>query len=131
MDTINRLIAEEIFGWEYRHDEITDPIPSYYQFTRIFQDEGLSKGVFCNFAPSWQPSVKIREAFMVVEKMRKKGFAFEMYWHTNRCGEPRPQALFYFVPDNALEYYYAVADTPAMAICLAALKAIRGEASCL
>ena len=99
---IDREIAEKIMGW-------IDPDP-------VESNMWCDKSHFPTSLKSmWHPSTDIKQAFEVVEKMREKGSIFTLC-DQDPGEKPEWDAQFFSV--------IATDDTPAMAICLAALKAV-------
>jgi len=73
---------------------------------------------------SWHPSTDIKQSFEVVEKMRERGWLLDKL--TNICVRKHYwQASFWKAV--VWENTYGNADTPAMAVCLAALKAMEDK----
>ncbi len=129
MADIDRDMAEKVMEWE----ESCDPDP----FVPHFQTgEGGTVFVTTQCAPydwfEWHPSTDISQALgdggpdTVVGKMRKKGYACLLAQNQNNG-----TWLCEFWPIGGIEDDYAYlkrkgaeADTPKMAICLAAKKAV-------
>lgn len=68
-------------------------------------------------------STDIAAAWLVVEQMRASGFSFEMSDHDERTHRPVWEVLF----RGPIADGWATEDTPALAICRAALAATRGQ----
>ncbi len=65
-------------------------------------------------------STNIQDSWLVVEKMREKGFDFEFIW----LKDTSAQAEFSKRIDDSWEFFKGTLETPSMTICSAALKAI-------
>ena len=101
---IDREIAEKVMGWgKWTCDTI------------------LNGGV------AWNPSTDIKQAFEVVEKMRKRGLRFQLWDNIDSWAAQfiniiqKPKGSYSY----DTQYFQEDSDTPAMAICLAALKAVK------
>lgn len=70
----------------------------------------------------WHPTRDITQAFDVVEKMREKGWSFEL-------GDNHHEGKWYAIFEIPMtdNQHYGFADTPALAICEAAKKAVEGN----
>ena len=100
-DEINKAVAEKVMGWTIR-----DTKRLYYYEPGILISE-------------WNPAERIDHAWMVLEKFQ--------YWTMNKLGD---KVFFRIVFDYDEEkgigkWTKAEADTAPMAICLAALEAVR------
>jgi len=73
---------------------------------------------------SFNPDTDMNDAFMVVDKMREDGYG---YCFSDNHDGTVIEAQFSSEADNYETSYDATADTPQMAICLAALKVKEGE----
>jgi hypothetical protein len=108
---MDRLLATEVMGWGFAGE-------TYYKAI----SEGHARSVHSCY--SWKPSQKIDQAFMVVEKLREKSLWLSLSQMPGK--HPRWRAIFVFggmaVGDRSMAI--AVADTPAEAICRAAIEVI-------
>lgn len=127
MSDVNRRIATEIMGWgvfggeemgmkEYYHDESDNSPAKFFLLTN-----------------KWTPDTDISQAFEVVEKMQELGYEgkiefdppqyerTESYYCKFELHKIDEDHVIYGINDPEFE---AFADTPAMAICLAALKCV-------
>ena len=107
---IDRQIAEKVMGWSKpskgRYWEEDSPDGSRYM------QHGATFGVV------WQPSVNIAHAFEVAEKMKERR---QYLYLIDSSGDYWNAEFFNATGKN----HSHKADTPSMAICLAALEAIR------
>ena len=100
---IDREITEKVMGWFERDG---------YWFCK----NSTVIPFYC-----WHPSTDIKQAFEVVDKMQELGFGFDLQINNTDDGY---SAEFEkdTDPNNFNPMWH---DTPAMAICLTALKAIK------
>jgi hypothetical protein len=69
----------------------------------------------------WTPDLDLNQAFMVVEKMRELG------WAVNLTNENSAENLFWTAEFlNGLSAFHSNADSPALAILMAARAAVKG-----
>ncbi len=110
MDNIDKQIAEKVMGWEapelhgFWWDETN------YKFEKPVCKDGK------NPLNAWRPSTNIAHAFEVVEKMKESGWYLNGL-HALEGHDVDWEAVF----ERNGDIEFADADTPAMAICLAAL----------
>ena len=108
---LDRAIAEEVMGWKSEIDP-TGGVP-YEIWTS-------PDGSVVKVADDWVPSEFMNDAFSVVEKMKKKGWGFVLSTHDD---DGRYCAMFNSVkPHVEVEHSH---KSSAIAICLAALEAVR------
>jgi len=113
---IDREVAEKVMGW-------VTTITNHRAGLHMRRSEGVyndDSGKFVCYKLSFTPSTNIAQAFEVVEKMQKGGWKFFSIEVDDLYNGGMWKAVFYTPPNPFIEY----ADTPATAICLAALKAI-------
>lgn len=117
---IDRQIAEKVMGWNYEQG-------SPYRGERAMWCTPMTDEKRCGlgqkFVDGWKPSTNIAHAFEVVERMKDK-------WTFAICNNNVKHdycAEFWndLHPMDKGEFMQ-FADTPAMAICLAALEAVKG-----
>jgi len=129
---IDREIAEKVMGWTQKrgtHEYMFAPGHVWPLNSEWWYE---SDNNVMRLVEYWQPSTDIKQAFEVAEKMRELGFRFHL-WESKHSWV----AMFLIIiqkPKGSYNYekfyYDENADTPAMAICkaaLAALKAIGGK----
>ncbi len=116
MDNIDKQIAEKVMGWE-----ALEPPGFWWDETNHKFEKPVCKDGE-NPLNAWRPSTNIAHAFEVVGKMagNKKGYYFRLEWFS---GNLVREWTAEFNSVSRELYNLASADTPAMAICLAALKA--------
>ena len=109
------MVAEKVMGWH-----LDNPT--------VLPQEWCDKyGFPADIGYPWTPTTDISQAFQVVERMRELGFYFMLTemdeWHAyfRKC-EMGEDGKPWLVPS---EQYHGNADTPALAICEAALAAIK------
>jgi len=110
-EQINRLLAEQIMGFK-RQNTIINLKGKYWHKP----DDWIITEY------EWHPYTDIRQAFEVVEQMRKRKVVFNLF--QNNTGK------WYASFDNFDEHGYGSgrycnADTPSAAICCAAVEAIK------
>ena len=106
MVELNEWLAINVMGWEYHVN------PSGCDYYTLM-------GVTMGNVVTWKPNEDISQAFMVVEKMREKGFQLML-------SDNEPDEGWLAVFDHSpWQEWKATADTPAMAICLAVQKAVK------
>ena len=126
IQTINERLAIEVMGWEDLGDEHTyigDEINVFWKRRdgklTVINDE------FPHLMYEWNPMESIEQAMMVVEKMCQTYNSLELHIWRGSSVDPKAisaQAIFTHEGDKYLEN----AETPAEAICLAAIKALEG-----
>jgi len=115
---IDREIAEKVMGWLLEIDG------------EAGRDWWRDKSGYKQWEYTWHPSTDIAQAFQVVEKMREQDYWFSIVYKTemSRDGErelpPAWWARFRCVQGGTRPDGYDHADTPEMAICKAALRAV-------
>ncbi len=112
MEAVNRQIAEKIMGW------ILSPI--VHLQTRYWVGDPQTRDEL-----DFEPYANLTHAFMVVEKMREKGWDFTIQVWKSHISVTASKQLS-SVPGHDI-YFTAKADTPSAAICIAALEATKGE----
>lgn len=105
---IDRQIAEKVMGWELR------PLYGLGWWNKS------DTGKLMQIRNIFNPSTDITHAFEVVRKMKKKNYCFTLadYSPISKLWEAE------FINDNNGKSFISTTNTPEMAICLAALKAI-------
>ena len=114
-EEIDRKIAERVMGW----------LPHFRNTAFYVKKEEATKvlGKRTQDVSDWKPSTRIDHAFEVVEKMLESGHTFQLEYYYS-IGK----SLFAIVDfENNYTHLNAAksAGTPAMAICLAALEAVK------
>ncbi len=117
----DRRIAEKVMVWTQRpHPYYKDQKKCWYKTHK----HGWMWKINCD---DWQPSTNIAHAFEVVEKMREKGWTFSLCNNNEACGQGDSSVEFWNDSHSMDGEFMKFADTPAMAICLAALEAVKGK----
>ena len=102
---LDALVAEKVMGWYKRPDgSLCDP--KNFQAAPVYR------------IPEY--STQMGDAWRVVEKLRKDGCDFDFFASSRRNSQGWADAVFLRQADEFLER----AATPALAICLTALKAV-------
>jgi Phage ABA sandwich domain len=114
---IDRLIAEKVMGWKIYADS------AGYKFWSINEDD--SSRIICSVT-SFEPSTDIRDAWLVVEKLRETKI-FSLYDAWDGDDNKIFCAVFEYNDTYHVVDYKGYADTAPLAICLAALKAVGVE----
>jgi hypothetical protein len=108
---LDKLVAEKVMGWV---DFWTDGI-----FVMGYPPNEQAMGINAERAPVPHYSTDISAAWAAVEKMRGREYQFSL--HANVFTMPTYHVAFSHV--EGTHGYRAESDTPALAICLAALRA--------
>ena len=125
---IDRQIAEKVMGWKEKYHGMTDSCRfaySYWVDSLGIQQYDTGKGTSLHQF-LWQPTTNIAHAFEVVEKMRDNGWTFAICNNNvlggDYCGE-------FWNDEHPMDSgeFMKFDNSPAMAICLAALEAVKGE----
>lgn len=113
---IDREIAEKIMGWTVFNKNSQSFLVVYDELDELgewFLNQDGSDAIKVRL---WRPTMNFEQAFMVIDKMRENwNFKIEIY-KSGLCEVE--------IWDRNASAYIASADAPAMAICLAALKAV-------
>lgn len=131
MDEINARLATEVMGWKFK--TITQDTP----FRHCISDGGyilngkVFKFIYGYSAVHWNPKENIAHTFEVAEKMREKVYFFRLQYSAEVGAKERSDINFtwkwtaQFNSDSRDDYNRASADTPSLAISLAALEAVK------
>jgi hypothetical protein len=112
---INETVAEKIMDWELKD---TGHVKAWVNK----QDD--REFVYCQ---EWSPSTDLNQAKGVIYMMQNKGFYSQFTDLTLDSGQPWYSWGFTDTNPMNHETYKVQAETIARALCLAALKAIKGE----
>ena len=122
---IDSQIAEKVMGWEFCERSFMRDVLlcGGVGEEMVTEEKWFKNGIAMYFVNRWNPSTNIAHAFEVVEKMKEKEFCFTLsdyldsrFWDAN----------FIIFKDSTKEFI-GTANTPAMAICLAALEAVKAK----
>ena len=117
MSDINKRIAVEVMGWL-----LSSPICP----TEIVNDRWVA-GKATIKIKDWNPDTDMNDAFMVVDKMQFAQIGISFQVAKIPFETTRDDCWCCYIKDSEDNEYEAIADTPPMAICLAALKVKEGE----
>jgi len=119
---LDRAVAERVMGWHQETDyDYKPPQINWVDKNGDFQEIANCEGQLANL-PLWKPSESIEAAFQVVEKMRERGFVFQL---TDRFATyPRPWWAEFATPDSEYGGQHFASTIPE-AVCFAALEAMR------
>ena len=121
---IDREIAIEIMNWKIRKNN-TDTFQEFWYYIPTNEPSG---GVFCEYVKDWRPTENIAQAFEVVEKMHQKGFYLKLRGPFINPDDWEWYCYFELhTTTDTHPLWVGRAETPTMAICLAALKATDGD----
>jgi hypothetical protein len=124
---IDKEVAEKVMGWTLRDGWWVKPGEGTQKWVTTLEltltrNEDDDSAYFDQ--EPWNPSTNIEQAFLVVNRMR--GIDWQMQLFSVRKPDKNFFCAFYYNFSLWKELKtadYSSADTPAMAICLAALKA--------
>ena len=119
MTDINRQVAEQVMGFEYTlhfYSKSNDDAWSWYKDGRFYLEES-----------DFNPSENISDAWLVVEKMRELKWDFELKTPSQRSIKQNGCKPAWATFANGFTYGDSVAETAQLAICKAALEAVRKE----
>jgi len=110
---IDRLVAEKVMGWEpvYDDGDIISFITEYGTLLFFSDDDECE----------WNPSTDIRDAWQVVEKMKRSNFSARHRFVTELQKEVTPKELK--DKNQLLDLGWMIFYLTPKSICLAALKA--------
>jgi hypothetical protein len=120
---LDALVAEKVMGWRPTHGML------HGKEQDLFVDSnGNTHGIECGCIEDFHPSTNISDAWKVVEKLKHCAEGFAVIKLNPDRNKARYQAgIQYDDGEGGPMFMYdasATADTAAMAICLAALKAV-------
>lgn len=117
--------ATEVMGWidHFDHYCITGSEPSG-EGTVVCKIMATKETT--SFGPGWHPHTDLNQCFMVVERMRELGWYGNLKWNKREGELDEPFVAVFFKKETG-DLINAENINPATAICLAALKAVRGE----
>ena len=118
---LDEAIAVEIMGWRrdaYRWFDASDTYMAYSADYPHRLSYEISDRIF-------RPTLHVKFAFQVVAKLAEMGMRLRLADHSD-MNETKWHARFYGYPKNAL-IISEEAETPELAICRAAIAAIRRE----
>jgi len=122
---MDELVAVKVMGW-IAGSNVYDWAREIDNSTWYYSGEPSSETLVKN-QRDFMPSDDLNHAFEVVRKMRTEGYWFSLSFKTERVVNdempPEWYARFRCVRGATRPGGYAHSDTPAMAICEAALKA--------
>lgn len=127
---LDRLVAEKVMGWSVKEDA-----QGYSEIDRALMGGGMMSRY-----QGWSPSRNPEDIWDVVDRMRSDGFSFSLWQPGDREGM---QAIVSFICSkgpcekhgnphhNHHGAYDIEAESAPLAVCLAALKALKvtGESS--
>ncbi|WPS85361.1 hypothetical protein SMD22_01660 (plasmid) [Brevibacillus halotolerans] len=110
VEIVNGLVSERVMGWSRKILTNNEEGHPYYADYWVDDNEVKKKPV--NF---WKPATDIKDAYMVIEKLREKGILI-----INEACMDKYKATY----DGNFE---AFSTSASLAVCIAALKAVGVE----
>lgn len=109
---LDAVVAERVMGWQRQ--------PQYNYWMTFPEGETFQLHALI---ATWKPSTEIATAMNVVERLRERGWTFEMYAHPEGFSA---QAYSFLVNTTAIEHFTAkiICDSLPEAICRAALATV-------